>query len=361
MEFINSVFANQSSSLKTEIKKRLKTFSQIKDEYKINGSIYRTGRSETFSENAEKFGLPGVTKARISEHPKNDHEKPKEEINEPVWFTPYLEVAKDYCYKELENWKADQKIYQKLLKEEEFIKKFPKPSECETYEYIPKDISDGRNKQKILFLDLTKIPNTGNNGRFFLDGFFMKKIYDIILQKIAELIFIDEEYPSDEEKRWLCVDKPCNNPVSIKEFRDTYGYIHGLRDSEMYIDRFFTVELFKLLKELNIERDNNCIIMGYFHGDIHTGKYEKEGYDIDGFFPAEFTIQQRNIINKFRIKHTGLVTSTSQQTRKRKRDLHDESSMDKKKPEIKKKAGNKKKEKRKKTRSHKNKKKITIT
>ena len=74
--------ASHASYPKTEIKKRLKTFSQIKDEYKINGSIYRTGRSETFSENAEKFGLPGVTKARISEHPKNDHEKPKEEIIE---------------------------------------------------------------------------------------------------------------------------------------------------------------------------------------------------------------------------------------------------------------------------------------
>ena len=308
MEFINSIFTNQSGLVKDIITK-LKTYSEIKEEYNFGNVIYRTGRTEQFSKNANEFGLPGVTKARISEHPINDDENPKEEINEPVWFTPYLEVAEGYCYKELQEWEKTKELYKEMNKNEEFIKKFPKPSNCETYSYSPNDM---RRQKKLLFLDLTGI-KTDIDGRFFLDGKFMKKIYDVILQKHTDSIHIDEDDPTDKEKRWMCVDNPCNNPFTIKEIRDAYGYIHGLRDSEMYIDRFFTVELFKLLKELHIEKIHNCIIMGYFHGNIYMNEY-----DINSFFPAEFTIQQRHIVNKFRINHIGLVTNTSQQTRKRK-------------------------------------------
>ena len=313
MEFINSIFTNQSGLVKDIITK-LKTYSEIKEEYNFGNVIYRTGRTEQFSKNANEFGLPGVTKARISRHPINDDENPKEEIIEPVWFTPYLEIAEVYCYKELQDWKDEKKLYEKLKKKEEFIKKNPKPSDCETYKYVPKDSSDGLIKQKLLFLDLTGTPTTIVGKGYFLDGIFMKKIYDVILQKHTDSIYDDEADPTNKEKRWMCVDNPCNNPFTIKEIRDAYGYIHGLRDSEMYIDRFFTVELFKLLKELRIEEENNCIIMGYFHGDIYTGTE----YDINSIFPAEFTIQQRHIVNKFRINHIGLVTNTSQQTRKRK-------------------------------------------
>jgi len=343
MEFINSIFTNQLG-LKTDIIKKLKTYSEIKHKYALGDVIYRTGRIEHFSQNANKFGLHGVTKARISEHPINDDEIPKEEIIEPVWFTPYLEVAKGYCYNELNNWEKNQELYKKLnMSDEEFIKIFPKPSDCETYSYVPNDM---RRDKKLLFLDLTGTP-TDEVGRFFLDGMLMKKIYDVILQKHIDSIHDDDEDPSNKEKRWMCVDNPCNNPFTIKEIRDAYGYEHGLRDSEMYIDRFFTVELFTLLKELRIEEENNCIIMGYFHGDIFTGTYENRKYDIDGFFPAEFTIQQRHIVNKFRIKHIGLVTS--QQTRKRKRSVGSDQSSSK---SIKVKGGNIQKRKKKKEKTY---------
>ena len=47
MEFINSIFTNQLG-LKTDIIKKLKTYSEIKHKYALGDVIYRTGRIEHF-------------------------------------------------------------------------------------------------------------------------------------------------------------------------------------------------------------------------------------------------------------------------------------------------------------------------
>jgi hypothetical protein len=174
-----------------------------------------------------------------------------------------------------------------------------------TYKYIPRDFSTVK-KQKLLFLDLTdKTPLSENkhgvvvdvNGTRFpkykLDEKLAKPIYDYILDKYSD--YIDDE-DEDDKQKYMCVDNPCENVFSLPVIRSAYGYYKGYRSSEFFIDKFFTIELFKLVKELNLEEKYNFKLMGYFHANVLSCSLEFDNkskqYEIvyDGWFPAEFAI-----------------------------------------------------------------------
>ena len=61
METTNKYIVNEG--LKSEIKKRLKTFSELKNKYTLD-KIYRSGEEEFFSEKAKFAKLEGVPKSR---------------------------------------------------------------------------------------------------------------------------------------------------------------------------------------------------------------------------------------------------------------------------------------------------------
>ena len=273
-----------TSSLKTNIKKKLKTFSELKSLYGID-AIYRTGESMYFSEKSKKLNLEGVPKSRptlkLSEK-WIENTKKDEDIYEPIWYATTLQDSMVYC----------NRNYNQI----------PKP--CESYKYIPYDKSLVKEK-KLLFLDLTgkKIStfNDDSTGEktdiYTLDETLIQQIYDAILKKWDNDIFETDE--NGKKEKYLCVDNPCNNLFTINEILDAYGYYGGYRKSEHYIDKFFTIELFYLIKEMGIEEELNCIFMGYFESNIIGGHIENNTITYEeGVMAAEFAMPYYCAINK---------------------------------------------------------------
>ena len=96
------------------------------------------------------------------------------------------------------------------------------------------------------------------------------------------------------------VDKQQDQVFTIEEIKAAYGYNTGLRASEHYIDKFFSIELFHLIIDvLELEKELNCVFMGYFHSDARS----EDG----GVLPAEFAIPYRNAINKNYMNFFGIV------------------------------------------------------
>ena len=288
MEFLRSIFPK--NDLKTNIKNRLKTFEQLKTEYKFEGSIYRTAESEFFSEKSEKFCIYGVPKSRPSTRLLNYHStKPTEDISEPIWFSTTIHDSIQYC-----NKKSDP------------------TSPCETYEYKPYKITEkvhNKPQKKIVFLDLngTQIidPNDLTKIRYKLDESLMKMIYNKILQDYQDHFIEDEDNPVNG--KFMAIDNDCDYVYTLIEILSAYGYYEGYRNSEHYIDKFFTYELFSIIDELEIESNMDCIFMGYFHSNVLTAELIGNELHPSGYLPAEFAIPYKRAINKHCMEHLGLA------------------------------------------------------
>jgi hypothetical protein len=74
------------------------------------------------------------------------------------------------------------------------------------------------------------------------------------------------------------------------------------------------MELFQIIKDLNIEKEQNCIVMGYYHADLIVGDIDEEDKKTPfvyegGHFSAEFTIKYGYSINKNCVEFKGEVPS----------------------------------------------------
>jgi hypothetical protein len=193
-----------------------------------------------------------------------------------------------------------------------------------TYAYIPYDKSlvavpssnsnwlfpQSKINKNLLFLDLTggikshaNVEGDDNGDWYQLDKIFIQKIYDTILHNWKE--YFDPYYDSDDidsgdsDCHIMGIDKKCEQVFTKKEIKEAYGYYDGKRDSEQYIDKFFTLELFNIIKDSNIENELNCRFMGYFHANIELSD--------DSYFPAEFAIPYSSAISKTFINFLGVV------------------------------------------------------
>jgi len=174
--------------------------------------------------------------------------------------------------------------------------------ECKTYKFIPHDISLVKHK-KLLFLDLNAKKSYWHD-KYYLDKRLMKAIYNIILKKYEKNIVVDE---SSEEY----IDFHTNSEdINYKDFLSAYGYNTGCRDSELHIDRFFTLELFHIINDLKI-MDEDSVFMGYYHNNIYTCI---ENNEEDGYMLSEFAIPYRSCINKNYMKFCGVVANGTKLT-----------------------------------------------
>ena len=279
-------------NLKTNIINRLKTFSQIKKQYNIGDDIYRSGKRKYFSVMAKKFSLEGLPNSRptrrLYEDPYYENTEKDEDILEPIWYSADLEASQRYC-----RGKTD----------------------CATYAYTPLDASLIK-KIKLVFLDLTdfsgKVENEVVNGKnikkYRLFQPLMAQMYNYIFEKYRDQIVYDGN------EKYMCVDNPCTSTFTIEEITSAYGGYYGFRNSEGDIDRFITMELFHIIKDLNIEKEQNCIVMGYYHADLIVGDIDEEDKKTPfvyegGHFSAEFTIKYGYSINKNCIVFKGEVPS----------------------------------------------------
>jgi hypothetical protein len=262
--------------LKTQIVRRLKTFSELKTQYNID-DIYRSGKRKYFSTIAKRAKLEGCPisrpTCRLSLDDYENTEK-DESMLDPIWYSTDLKASKVYC-----RGKPD----------------------CTTYVYRPRDQSLVKHKRLVL-LDLTG--SLDNGTTYTMDVPFMKQIYDYIFQKYSEYIVDD----NDGSEKYMCVDNPCKNTYTISEIASAYGY-YGGRNSEIAIDRFFTLELFQIIKDLQIEETHNCTVLGYYHANLVTGSIEDP--PSNSYFPAELTIKYGYSINKNCIEFKGEVASSS--------------------------------------------------
>jgi hypothetical protein len=295
------------NDLITNITKRLKTFEELKTEYKMEESIYRTAESEYFSEKSEKYCIYGVPTSRPSTRLLNYHStKPTEDLDEPIWFSTTINDSIQYC-----NKKSNLT--------------YP----CVTYEYKPYLITEkvhNKPQKKIVFLDLNgtqiKDPNDLTKIRYQLDESFMKMIYNKILQDYQDHFIEDEDNPVNG--KFMAIDNACDNVYTIIEILSAYGYYEGYRNSEHYIDKFFTYELFSIIDDLKIESNMNCIFMGYFHSNVLTAELNKNEFEPSGYLPAEFAIPYKRAINKHCMEHLGLavenltIVTKSKKNKKRK-------------------------------------------
>jgi hypothetical protein len=211
-----------------------------------------------------------------------------EDILEPIWYSTNIHDSIQYCNRQ-------GKI------------------NCETYKYIPYDKSLIKGK-KLLFLDLTgkKI-----GDKYILNVPLIKQIYNYILEKWRGTILDDNtngligdnDVIINNEEKYMCVDNPCQNTFSINEIINAYGYNDGTRDSEHYIDKFFTIELFHIIKDLGIEEELNCVFMGYFESNILSR---------DTYLPAELAMPYKCAINKNYMYFDGLEVKDLRLVKKRK-------------------------------------------
>jgi len=192
--------------LKTNIKNRLKSFTQLKKQYNFS-DIYRCSQRKCFSKKSKIEGCPNSRPNQLGHH----EDIRKEDIYEPVWYATDLATSHKYC-----------RIY-----------------DCKCYKYAPRDTSVMIGK-KLFFLDLTgpKSPLTDEYDTVYkLDQPFMRQIYDHIIEKYKKQIYyydLEGDFP-----HWsICLDKPpCEKPVSLKAFECAYGYHDGARYSDPDIDR----------------------------------------------------------------------------------------------------------------------------
>jgi len=188
--------------------------------------------------------------------------------------------------------------------------------DCATYVYTPLDASLIK-KTKLVFLDLTDfsgvvknlLDDNGKNIKVYtLFQPLMAQIYNYIFEKYRDHIVYDGN------EKYMCVDNPCNSTFTIEEIISAYGGYYGFRNSEGDIDRFLTMELFQIIKDLNIEKEQNCIVMGYYHADLIRGDIDEVDkktpfiYE-DAYFSAEFTIKYGYSINKNCIVFKGEMPS----------------------------------------------------
>lgn len=256
---------------------KLKSFSQIQKQYNIN-AIYRTTEhvSKIAIETCNTYGIPTRRTTTTNIMEVNPPKEGEYDILEPIWYATNKEDSMAYC-------RGNKNL--------------------NTYEYVPRDFSTIKN-QKLLFLDLTsKMPVDEEEygklidmygitrRKYVLDKELIKPIYTHIIEKYSDYIIYDE----DDKQNFMCVDNPCENTFKIPEIVSAYGYYDGHRISEHYIDKFFTIELFKLIKDLNLEEKYNFKFMGYFHSNVLASEinFDNKGdFEIDysGWFPAEFAI-----------------------------------------------------------------------
>ena len=280
-----------AKQLKKCIISRLKTFSEIKKQYNIGDDIYRSGEQKYFStkcNNLEGCPISRPTK-RLDPNDSYENTEKDETILEPIWYSTDLLASQGYCR--------------------------GKPN-CSTYRYTPLDYSL-INKNKLVFLDLTDFNDDAikidDKNVYKLFTPLMIQLYEQIIKKYEKQIFkIKNEYH-------LCVDNPCENSFTLETVYSAYGYYHGFRSSEMYIDRFFTLELFQIIKDLNIETEQNCKVLGYYHADVLNGYIDKNriAYIDEGYFPAEFTIKYGYSINKNYIKFNGKINKGGARNKKK--------------------------------------------
>lgn len=317
------LFGHSGYNLKSELIKHLKPFSQIKAEYGID-SIYRTGEIDRFSETSQRFGLSGVPTSRPSTRPLDetgeDGANIKVDTLQPIWYAAKLEDSVKYCYKDIENWERMQKMFESTgTTLEKYSKMFPKPVKCGTYQYVPGDISIEK-KKKLLFLDITgKVDSDMADGEkiYTLDEDLMREIFKIILEKYKNDIVTD----SDDEP-YMCVNSPCKDTFTIKEILTSYC---KSRSSDLSIDTFFTLELFHIIQELNIEEEFGCVFMGYFHGDVISTELGED--EITGHMPAEFAIPYRNSINKNYIDFLGPIKLGGKSSKRMKNKQHNKKTI----------------------------------
>ena len=167
---------------------------------------------------------------------------------EPKWFSANKNDASEYC---------------ELYNDEENIT-------CEKNQY---KIVDNKN---IMFLNLN-------------DKQKEKRLNNELIESINNKILSKPEYLYT---------------VDPQLFRSAY---QNGRFSTYQMDRIFTIELFKIVEELNIERELNCIFMGYYHNDTYKIDPTKmKEYRLPDIIPAEYTIRMKYINEEF-MSHEGVV------------------------------------------------------
>jgi hypothetical protein len=275
------MFGTPNTKLKKCIISRLKTFSEIKKQYNIGDDIYRSGERKYFSKKCNLEGCP-ISRPTNRLDPNDSYENTEkdETILEPIWYSTDLLASQRYC-----RGKPD----------------------CSTYRYTPLDYSLIKN-DKLVFLDLTDFDNVvikiDDKNVYNLFTPLMTQLYDHIIRKY-EKQFIKSD--SDNEI-FMCVDNPCKNSFTLETVYSAYGYYYGLRSSEMYIDRFFTLELFQIIKDLNIENEQTCKVLGYYHADVLHGYIDNRiAYIDEGYFPSEFTIKYGYSVIKHYINFKGEI------------------------------------------------------
>lgn len=217
------------TDLKTEIKKNLKTYQELRKEYNLTRhyGIYRSSSSAFF----EKNGIPKVNQITYYGN----------QVSAPVFFSVDPKIShREGCQTQ---------------------------SDCITWQYNPKQNIDGR---RLLFLDLTGDPLIYDHVEWVMKDSGLKK--HILNNKLIRLIY-------DKIKETRGEQPP--------EILNAYGYYTGVRHSDLNNDRFFSLELFRLVKELNIETEAHCVFLGYFHGLV---KQDYSGEEGDSrMFPFELT------------------------------------------------------------------------
>lgn len=282
-----SIAALLGLDLNSKLKSKLKTFSELKEEYGID-AIYRTSKVHRFS---KKSALEGIPTSRKTNRPYTDYNSKVDGL-QPIWFTPTITASIMYCN---DNQPSD----------EDRIKN------CITYKYIPRDHSLIKNK-KLLFLDLTGGKRSYFRETYGLDRDLIEPIYDDILNDHENDIF------TEDHVKQIIIDNE-DYSVPVKKLKDAYGYGNGNRVSSHTVDEFFTLEMFHLLvDEYELEKVFNCVFMGYFHASVVSSN--------DSDFDSEFAIPWRNSINKNYIDFAGvaaigrtLVSTKEKRTRSRSR------------------------------------------
>ena len=290
---------------KKYVKLKLKTFSQLKSQYSFGDSIYRAAKPERFSKKSTKSFEKGIPTSRPDSYvPLWSEESDTEDKNtvgqEGVKHIPQIEITKPPGRVNISEplWYACN---------EASAKKYCK-SECMVYKYTPLDKTTQKG-DKLVYLDLTGNLYSTDRGLYELDKTLMKIAYDYLYKKYAGNMMYDES----DKKKYLCVDHPCENTFSLDEISSAYGNYGGvgIRNSEFYIDRFFTLTLFEMLDTMGLVDDKTRIV-GYFHADLITGNIDSDGQSIissNSFFSTEFAIKYGTAIDKTRIRPEGLTTA----------------------------------------------------
>lgn len=248
-----------SYNLKNEIKKRMKPFSQLKEKHGIE-AIYRTSEKKWYS-SKNLFGFPS---------PRGEPDSSTIDISQPIWFATDREYSSEYC---------DRNSLPKHKQRTAMTHK-----KCATYKYIPRDVSLVKNKN-LLFLDL-------NGSKNYLDNRFIRAIYDYILAQGH----VTYTHPDDKQK--YIHFKEFDDTILLQDFLGAYGYENNIRDSQMDADRYFTVLLFRIIKDLNICEEMDCIFMGYYHADVTSE---------NSVLPSEFAIPYKSSINTKYMEYCGMV------------------------------------------------------